>query len=773
MGRYDGGKGLFSTAEYTGRGAVKLAPDALVYINQALQGAYTDRFGNSRLVDFQNAITSINIQNNVDPPGSSTATIEIATPIYDERSSFWIPVVDDSGQTHLYPWFTSMMEVQVFLRGRFLVGPTPKYYSAFCGFITHVDENYTNGMYRIQLQCADMLHWWQYIQISFRPSVEENVYVRGNAGLTAYGTRYEMANPFEIIYSLCEKMGFENFITPSWVGKLTPDSQTQGTDPRWLSVYYTALNYWNARFSGRFGTNNLRMYGASGSLIDPSDPRKAFREHRANPPPNTKSSPDPSQQSTANDYDVSFDVDAQIEKFQVFFEYANMGKGLSEAEYKSKLEVATEVKNRIEYEFFQDVNGNFIFKPPFYNLNTKPLMAYNIKPQDIINFSALENSEEVITAIEVAASISQNIRDVNWVNRIGYHVDIDLVKKYGFRYRKIDSWWISESTIARSYAVGEMGLINAKAHTGSITIPGRPEIRLGYPVYIAHKDRFYYVKSISHAFDYGGSFTTTLSLEGERSRVYDQGFSVQKNLVYRFNKDTRYDDLKVQQIFSHEKEVAILKANQKREEEARKKQEKEGIATTTKLQQNPDVTGRETTGDVPKDMESFLRATGTVSSTRPGIYSLETDPTTLSITEMQIPFSDDQGYRVIGGFRYGRGIQVKPGTVIDVNESTIDTQAPIDPVPSTVVNILPEAAYESAAMEAYHEVNLQASVEGPTVPYRRLLDEAATPKPSETQIAANLVNMTPPKADLEELTDQQLATQGLAVPVAKYVRKGK
>ena len=65
-----------------------------------------------------------------------------------------------------------------------------------------------------------------------------------------------------------------------------------------------------------------------------------------------------------------------------------------------------------------------------------------------------------------------------------------------------------------------MGVNNAKAVIGSVTIPGRPEVRLGYPIYIEHRDSFHYIKSINHSFDFGGSFSTTLALETERRKIH-------------------------------------------------------------------------------------------------------------------------------------------------------------------------------------------------------------------------------------------------------------
>ena len=85
MGRYGGDSGLFTMAEFKNRGVVKLAPDALVYISGSIGSKVVAPVsGKEQQMDFADGITSISIQNNVDPPGSSTATVELTTPIYNE-----------------------------------------------------------------------------------------------------------------------------------------------------------------------------------------------------------------------------------------------------------------------------------------------------------------------------------------------------------------------------------------------------------------------------------------------------------------------------------------------------------------------------------------------------------------------------------------------------------------------------------------------------------------------------------------------------------------
>jgi hypothetical protein len=89
MGNYD--SGMFTLKEFYNRGVIKLAPDVLVYINGNLtQTVIAPVQSSTTNLSFNDGITNVSVQNNVDPPGSSSATIEISSPIYGENSKYWV-----------------------------------------------------------------------------------------------------------------------------------------------------------------------------------------------------------------------------------------------------------------------------------------------------------------------------------------------------------------------------------------------------------------------------------------------------------------------------------------------------------------------------------------------------------------------------------------------------------------------------------------------------------------------------------------------------------
>lgn len=630
--------GLFTMSEFRSRGTIKLSPDVLVYINGHLGSrVISPKCDNVNGIDFNDGITSLNVQNTMTNPGQSTASIEITTPIYGENSNYWTEfTVED--KKYKVPFLVPMMEVRIYAKGRYLVNFEPKYYPIFWGFIVSVSEAYVGNSWKITLNCADMLHWWEYSQVNVHPSVETLAAFGGEGNsqrATIYTYIFEEANPFTIIWQLVNDAfvtkkdkaedAFQRFITPT---HLTQETNLNYTYPPDLTKHVARglMNYWKQRFRSFGGM--LKMYGASGEISKGFNDSGELEWVKPNELPIDDPSLSSKKRASWNRISEEFNVTDHLEKFTTFFEFNKM-QGLSEATYKSKLEIATETKNRAEYEFFQDVDGTLVFKPPFYNLDTSTIEPYVIRPYDILSSSFDINSDAIVTVLEVLTPLTGQYRTRENPLTIGFHVDIDLAAKYGLRHKSQIVQYIpstDKSKVANQLALGHMGLINAKATTGTITIPGRPEMKLGYPIYIDHRDSYHYVTSINHTFDYGGSFTTVLSLEGERRRQFDyvdnKWKGPIKNKVYKFVKD-----------LEPELQRELMKT------EMDVKDEK--LLYSTKRASSI-AQGRYEIADIKDAAKEFG-------------YSVKD---CMTVTDKTVPFTDSKGYKLIGSFMYGRNIKV-------------------------------------------------------------------------------------------------------------------
>ena len=71
--------------------------------------------------------------------------------------------------------------------------------------------------------------------------------------------------------------------------------------------------------------------------------------------------------------------------------------------------------------------------------------------------------------------------------------------------------------------VVELEKKNVNTNGCTLSIPMRPELKPGYPIYIEHIDTFYYVSGISHSFSFGSDCTTSLTLTARRKKFLPPG----------------------------------------------------------------------------------------------------------------------------------------------------------------------------------------------------------------------------------------------------------
>jgi hypothetical protein len=77
------------------------------------------------------------------------------------------------------------------------------------------------------------------------------------------------------------------------------------------------------------------------------------------------------------------------------------------SEMMSKLEIANAVTALTGYEFYQDVDGDLVFKPPFYNLDTRQDPVFVVEDADLISISEA-SSEPEATMIKGTGAHFQN-----------------------------------------------------------------------------------------------------------------------------------------------------------------------------------------------------------------------------------------------------------------------------------------------------------------------------------------------------------------------------
>lgn len=643
----------FGNRNYVPKKVVSLAPDALVYINGEETATTCVRCRKeSRVVD---DITDLSVT--VSLEAKNTASFTIIAPRYDKNRWF------NRGTPVIKP----MHEVEIYMRGRFLVDGEARYYPVFWGCVTSVAHSYSDGQFTLKVDCEGMLRWWEISKINIQPAAVASSSLSSKHNPSPWTNVFGEGNPYDIIWYLA------NLTTG---GLIAPESLTSETlDGDAMSSKFLRdldqqiMDYWNLRF--RQVGRALRMFGFEGEVpaVSPiSDLASRGQDKRTN----TQMSPPISRQVRPRGAQLT-------ENIESFGPFAQVSKGydLLASEITSKLEMANQVKNTINYEFYQDVTGEIMFKPPFYNIDVRPFPPYVIEEIDIVSLDVTESESEIYTRIDVRGSWHDLLAEGDAsLQPSATYVDPDLAKKFGVRAISVNQNYLRNSEDCFVYAVGELDRLNKRRWSGSMTIKGRPEIRVGFPVYVVHLDTFFYVTSVSHAFTFGSSHNTTLGLEAARRRVYETSkvgrtgaplkFHVYRGTTTQF-RSAELDEFRFAQAVE----------SQRRRDKVAPSETKDQVDTPTAAQQK---------------QESL--ASGRTVSTQASIFAApERDDRITRVAREQdgqvlvVPFTDGEGYEVIGGFEYGRNILVNTRGGLSAKRVGITKAEPVGSLASTIEEV--------------------------------------------------------------------------------------
>lgn len=533
-----------------------VAPDAIVFIDNNDGGGMKRTINLNKItdtgeivveaIDLMNFVESISVSKGLDSvPGSATLNLKMPEHTTEEKIF-----------GNLRSVFSTMLEIEIYFKGRFLYQDEPQYYPVFWGVISNVSESKTGGdLTSITLACQDMLRWLAITKVNVKaaaayPAIIPEAAQTGRGVANGYSTIYGGISSPGIVRDLMILSISEDFFQPknmNYNGRVFENSRT----PNQLTAEESA-NYnqrlaveWDKKFSSLGSA--LLIYGFD----------------------DVTSSPVNSLQIN----DVLLDLDAykaiygsnedgtvRIDVSKVFpyrAEFANAESPPAfQADFRNRLDIANEVKDQLHLEFFQDVDGAIVLKPPFYNLEVKENIICVIEDIDVVNFNFIEDESAVITRIEVNGQIVNGgdfIKDSDGNSIFGYAIDFSLLQKYGLRDDVLSTNFITTQKDAMYYAERELSRRNSLIYNASATIQGRPELKLGYPVYFPGRDEYYYITGIEHSFTFGSSFDTSLSLSGRRIRRTDSDGNSIKNMLaevfpaanpedVKQGKDTTHDD---------------------------------------------------------------------------------------------------------------------------------------------------------------------------------------------------------------------------------------
>jgi hypothetical protein len=436
------------------------------------------------------------------------------------------------------------------------------YYHTFHGVVTSVSFSWSAGTQNITLQCASMLHFWQYHQMSTNAAIFGQRPQNSKARTSLVGHNFTGMHPYEIIYTLHhDTAGAAGGIAWHLSQKTNQTARSPVTGE---SLFSLNMRYWQQRFNQR--EIKLRLHGATGELFNSaqaaflsrlrgSQITRLLRERFNQTPsrqedksilsaakilglvPDKKkllSGPEQAKIQAMLYGQVSSVDDSGKPRFEInlaeMIAFVNnisqWGQvALFESSYESKLDIAQKVCEVTGFEFYQDVDGDFVFKPPMYNLDTSSSRVYRLEDIDIININ-FDEKEPQVTYMTVKGSHFKNIvvggLEGEWGVQ-GQYIDYRLVAQFGWRPGNFETAYFNDPKSMFFAAINRLDIMNAPTNSCSVTIPMRPELRPGYPVYIPYLDCFYYCNSFAHSYQVGGQCTTTLQCIGKRAKFFAPG----------------------------------------------------------------------------------------------------------------------------------------------------------------------------------------------------------------------------------------------------------
>lgn len=384
-----------------------------------------------------------------------------------------------------------MDEVEIFVKSNI---DYRRYYRVFHGIVTSIGVDESQDVLTLSIDCQDVLRLWELTKIIFTQGTNTLVYQDRRQAFGVVMRKQFNKNVFEWFTELATTTMAESHIADSYININTREGSIKA-GPDGVKGH-NWRKYWQDTL--RKIANRFLIFGYNGVVAGKTENGKKIIS------------------PGVADYRYGVDVLASASNYQPFLSDAASKTIDTQAEMKSYLELALQLKDAIHWEFFMDSTGDIVLKPPLYNLDTRQFAPYVIEDIDIVSKSLGHGESEIITGLVVTGNTDFMNPDIA---PKGVAYDRSLTARYGIRElgdRNVPYLRTLDGVLA--YAVSELDRINAQRYEGSLSIMGRPELRLGFPVYVRSLDTFLYVTGINHSFTFGGSFKTTINYKGKRSK---------------------------------------------------------------------------------------------------------------------------------------------------------------------------------------------------------------------------------------------------------------
>lgn len=542
------------------REVIKTSPDLVVYLeglpyiqNYYLPVTLPNGTPAPTLVNFNDHLTAFSANYDLDS-AIPNATFTLVIPAH-QRYLYQAP-----GGNNL---ITSMMQVQVFMKGYYFANDgNTVFHRVFKGFTSHITHTDDGKTLTISVQCAGILGLFQMMQMDLSPAIQSSA----QATVTPFKSILASMSPYA-------QMAFA-FLYPSFTDGfqlISLKQQAIEDTPFFDAIQHGYIAKWQSILSGLasethiYGLQNKDLVGSGGALSLIQSIAKTS-SHR-NKLGWTDLAAAEARYAKIKESDQFTDIQntAKIRNF-----LPDYGLGTIELlnhKVISRLEFLRSLTRLVNYECYQDIDGQIILKPALYNLDVTnmgnlttdaskkytaahPRNAISNKNNPfIVHLAEISNEMETedqgairATRMVLQGNTSTTQQFVNLpplLRGISEFVDLPKLAQFGLREEPARSIpWLTDQEPLSVFAqcAAEMALANRGFRSYSFTIPARPELHLGFPMFIPHRDMYGYIKGISLQYQIGGSANMSITLDALRKRVMipqAQIVNGQKTTVFR------------------------------------------------------------------------------------------------------------------------------------------------------------------------------------------------------------------------------------------------
>jgi len=516
------------------REIIKTAPDMVVYMDGFPFIVHPYIKNNQKngplVVNFNDYVTSISTNYGLDQL-IPTGTISLSIP-NGYKQLFKAP----GGGLIVEP----MSEIQIFAKSYFFSkNQNTLYRRVFYGLIRAVDYNETNTSLDINISIVGILHLLELTKMALTPAIGQN---NTTSPVTVMKSNQSHLNPIQAIQdTFVRNLDFSDISTTTFVGGYEPIYKNKN-NPLNTALQKNFADKWSAKLASLWP--HTHIFGLSNS-DKKTKVKKGETQQTDLATQNDKIYPTTTQlkffgiDGSKADY-----LSAEVQKFHFDLEVGEVQ--LVQATVTSRLERLRYLVDIIGYESYQDVDGSIIIKPPLYNLDCtivgnpddqSPLiqdenLSSTTNPY-IINISEVTNegyAEDESAIKRTRMTVSGNIDPHGYqaqpligsdLTPVADFVDINLVRKFGMRDEapKQMHFLGYSRNYNFAFAAAELAKINLGYKTYRVTIPLRPEIRVGFPIFVPHLDMYAYITGVSFSYSVGGKAETTLSCNACRKRL--------------------------------------------------------------------------------------------------------------------------------------------------------------------------------------------------------------------------------------------------------------